>query len=538
MNDKKIKAVNKSFIKSNLPIIKEKLIKQNITLKDPIGIGSYGIAYNTNDPKKVLKITTDLNEAKTSSKIIGKKYSNIVKIYKVFTYSTLPKIYFILQEKLKPLSPEEIEILEDFGMININTKIIDKMLNALNEFKASKNIEDFLIKYTKYSYFSDIGSKLVAVFNILKKKGFFKNYILPSAYFLLELKKGYGVSIFEDDIEDIIYFFTSKNILNNFLESVYGLYINGIEYTDTHLGNLMKDSKGIFKWIDLGSGSKAPGKENIEKINASKKIRAASKFIIDMYLPEIKRKLRKQRIELKNIIAEGSFGIAYNTNDSKKVLKITTDLDEAKTSSKIIGKNLKNVVNIYRVFSFTAINDIYFILQEKLLPLSTKDLEIFDDVSNRLPKTEDINKMMNAYNEYLSIGNMKDFVKKNCFISGKDQKIADIYESLGGKSFEKKHFLVVAFFCWGIVRGTNPLLFSNKDKDYALSFYKNPALEGALKGIYEMKKKGITYTDNHSKNFLKDSKGNYKWIDLGYGSKAPGNAVIEKITALLKNVRI
>lgn len=66
-------------------------------------------------------------------------------------------------------------------------------------------------------------------------------------------------------------------------------------------------------------------------------------------------------------IGNGSFGTCYQVNKDKAV-KITTSYQEYENSKKLIGKNLKNVVNIFKAekYSDPYQNTIYLIMMELL----------------------------------------------------------------------------------------------------------------------------------------------------------------------------
>lgn len=103
-------------------------------------------------------------------------------------------------------------------------------------------------------------------------------------------------------------------------------------------------------------------------------------------LDKIKTKLNIK--DKSNNIGSGMFGWAHDIGNNK-VLKITKDKSEAVNSQKIIGKNLKHLVNVFDVKKFKN-NDkeYYLIILEKLkvdpnIDILFNDLEkFFDDLRN------------------------------------------------------------------------------------------------------------------------------------------------------------
>lgn len=102
--------------------------------------------------------------------------------------------------------------------------------------------------------------------------------------------------------------------------------------------------------------------------------------------------LKKLDISSSTFVGKGMFGFAHDIGNNR-ILKITKDKTEAINSSKIIGKTMKHIADIYDVKQFTS-NDItyYIIILEKLkidpaLEALYKDVEkTFDsERNNNLP---------------------------------------------------------------------------------------------------------------------------------------------------------
>ena len=99
--------------------------------------------------------------------------------------------------------------------------------------------------------------------------------------------------------------------------------------------------------------------------------------------------LNKLNISSSTYIGGGMFGFAHDIGDNK-ILKITKDKTEAINSSKIIGKTMKHIADIYDVKQFTSNDSMYYtIILEKLkidsgLDELYKDLEeTFDSARNK-----------------------------------------------------------------------------------------------------------------------------------------------------------
>lgn len=99
--------------------------------------------------------------------------------------------------------------------------------------------------------------------------------------------------------------------------------------------------------------------------------------------------LAKLNISSSRFIGGGMFGYAHDIGDNK-ILKITKDKTEAINSSKIIGKTMKHIANIYNVKQFNKDDKTYYIIILEKLKIDSsleklyKDLEeIFDSARNK-----------------------------------------------------------------------------------------------------------------------------------------------------------
>ncbi len=71
------------------------------------------------------------------------------------------------------------------------------------------------------------------------------------------------------------------------------------------------------------------------------------------FLPEIMQKLKIIGYRIKpKILGEGYYGLTYDILNTNRVLKITGDRSGAIAASKLMSKNYKYIVKIFRVFIF------------------------------------------------------------------------------------------------------------------------------------------------------------------------------------------
>lgn len=115
---------------------KDKLAKKGINTANlkKLGVGTMGVAYDMGD--KVLKITKDVREAKSSNLVLGKDIPNIVKVYDIWQFPGV-NWYGLVIEKLTPLSKEEEKVLTDTV---INTKFPLLLANANDDWNAAMKV--------------------------------------------------------------------------------------------------------------------------------------------------------------------------------------------------------------------------------------------------------------------------------------------------------------------------------------------------------------------------------------------------------------
>jgi hypothetical protein len=85
------------------------------------------------------------------------------------------------------------------------------------------------------------------------------------------------------------------------------------------------------------------------------------------YSDEIRNRLTKDGYSIDKPVGCGTQGCAFPIKERpNRILKITEDKSEAATMSIFIGKNFKNIVNVFDVWSYPKIDSkTYFIEEER-----------------------------------------------------------------------------------------------------------------------------------------------------------------------------
>jgi hypothetical protein len=306
----------------------------NINAPEMIGKGAFGYAFELNN-NEVLKITTDISEADSASKLIRAHPKYIADVYNLYKIVDTEKndvtFYGIIQENIvnKPVN----EFLK-------YDSIISKIM------PNNMHFGDLLLYY-------------------LKPKRYDYNLIMDTAKKILTDKPEANVS--QTDRKDVYNYLIG---LLNIRNELFNLDIKSHDYIEPkNLG--YKD--GVLKYFDVG------GYVAVEPHFDEKNI---------VYLPEGVDNLTedydkntadiianqiaiKMGYEKPRYIKSGIFGAAYNIGDDK-VLKITKDKTEATENLKLIGKPLKYIAQPYNIFSITSkslsgIPETYGIVLEKLI---------------------------------------------------------------------------------------------------------------------------------------------------------------------------
>jgi hypothetical protein len=257
----------------------------------------------------------------------------------------------------------------------------------------------------------------------------------------------------------------------------------GIKWEDNHEQNIMKNKDGVYKFIDLGQSRSPEGQIN--------KVKAASSDPLLEQLCEMYPKFCKSYNITPNKprLGSGSYGVVYDLGNGS-VLKLTADDLEGSISAYIRDLNLDHVWKVY--FSgelVESVNDYKnVIIGEKLEPLSGDELNTFQGLYELL------------FNDGT---NFSDFA---------DYGLVD-FEEFFNAVYEK---------------------YSN-EHDYGelyISLVHTEEAEWEFNALNELRNYNISWEDNHENNIMKDSKGNFKFIDLGRGHSPKGG--VDIVTAKVK----
>ncbi len=322
-----VQAANTQAVKDAISANISLLQKHGLIPKKTLGRGRNGIAFSLDD-NRVIKLTTDQDEAKASSKIQGKKSKNVVKIISTFKFPS-SNVYGIVQEKLFPLSQNEK------NMLSTALRIVDYFVKQMKE-KGTGGYRE--VYGSGWQHFSKI-----------------------------MLMQG-DTNFTKDDVKK------SLKVLSAFKipQMMDELLSRGIMFFDYHTGNIMKNAGGDYVVTDLGVSTVHNALEPTQIESIKKEDANNSETAFESELHKNKTLLIKNNIRPAKFIAAGTRGETYLCADGK-VLKITMDRSEAAASLKVQGKDLPGVVKVYKVFCFPGDLGFYGILQERLFPLSSAD---------------------------------------------------------------------------------------------------------------------------------------------------------------------
>ena len=217
----------------------ERILSVDVDRLKPMGVGTRGIAFDTGD--KILKITRDEKEAMISSALIGNNNESLTRYYDVVQFGDTG-VYGILQEKLEPLSQQEV-----------------------------KDINDALIKtrFPVWLYKSD--------YDFDKAKQMTKEYLAQQNQKILDT----------GDREELTRWSKEMNYLWNLISRKYNmrglagvLGELGIRFHDYHGGNFMRRGNTLVL-IDVGNARSFGGSTNVKmlKPNVQESLRRRSRII-------------------------------------------------------------------------------------------------------------------------------------------------------------------------------------------------------------------------------------------------------------------
>ncbi len=307
---------------------RERLERHGIRVGTELGRGSNGIAFDIGD-SRVLKVTADPSEAKSSFKIEGRANRHIARIHQVFKFPGT-EIYGIVQERLQPL--DDMEKVDVDWSMHVIDRILGKDLGVF--WRGWEAVKDEVSKRPD-DRFDD--EERADAFRTLER------YQLP--------------------------------------EMMDEVMRRGIGFHDYHSGNIMKrGSDYVIADLGVSKAHDALDPPVLERRLQEREPTADTGdgahdilYNAEDLLLAHKDLLIKNGIRPVKRLGNGAMGVAFETADGR-VLKVTTDASEAVSSLRIQGRDLPGVVRIERVFRFPLGNGgrflgAYGVLQEKLRPL-------------------------------------------------------------------------------------------------------------------------------------------------------------------------
>lgn len=213
----------------------------------------------------------------------------------------------------------------------------------------------------------------------------------------------------------------------------------------------------------------------------------------------------KYNIDPLNILGSGAYGVAFLLK-SGNVLKITEDYDEAETSSSLIGKKLKNVYHVYKVFQLKSFRKIFFIEQELL-----KNVNYFveEAISNHFMYNGELASVL-VYKKESNNKSQGPTIYKILF-----SLLSSLTESIS--KFESSRIDVSNLY------GTTLASDISIDRvvDCVTGQRAKKLYLDMLNAARELEDNKIEFTDMNPGNIMLDNIGNFKIIDLGCRSKSP-----------------
>lgn len=334
----------------------DRLAKKGIDVRrlQAIGQGTRGVAFAVGD--KALKVTNDVQEAVAANKLKGLGMKHVVRVDDVFKFQE-GELYGVLQERLQPLEKKESNTL--------NFDLWDP----------------------------EIWGKGTEIPRLIYDSGYDWDKVKVMA--TEALKKALSAAP-ENERQELAERANRawKNLNDRFRigDMVRELSSKGIRFHDYHAGNIMKRANGDYVVIDIGYSKVAGGKEppvleapatdRLAALKAANLKKKAASGNVPESLKRWEELLRKNGLVPNGTLGKGNHGVAFSLPDGR-VLKLTDDISEARSSYHIKGKHLKHVVRIDDVFQLPG-SKRFLIVQERLKPMSDAESQDFFDVAQML----------------------------------------------------------------------------------------------------------------------------------------------------------
>ncbi len=450
----------------------QKLAAKGIKVGGELGTGANGTAFDIGGGK-VLKVTTDVREAKSSFALAGKSLKRFCKIYEVFRFPEEDKGCFgIVQEKLGPLTNiERDEIAECWGTLwdyfrEINVPDLRKKAAEIskNNPPLQRQMQDCVNIYEKYD--------LKGIFDELESHGIHWEDLHPENL----MRRGDTIVGLDLGVSD-----APESGAVPVLEA---------EYSDTRK-SMFQTAPPADPEDDVDLRLKNRKLDNTELVlNFAAKLKARG-IVIPSNPHEVGH------------LGTGSKGTAIALQDGR-VIKVTVDVEEAKAAFKLKGLKLKHIVKIDDVFQFpkSGFGVRYGIVQELLKPIPGATVKPQEATGEA---------------KVLNRAFMTSFFDEGLTTAKRD------WESVFAHMLKRLRKYTSEIGLEGSKR-------LQQDFHEALAVLRKYGIPGMVQELYEH---GIKFQDYHAGNIMQRASGEYVLIDLGYSQVEGGTnpPVLERMVA-------
>jgi len=212
-------------------------------------------------------------------------------------------------------------------------------------------------------------------------------------------------------------------------------------------------------------------------------------------------------IDNAGVLGGGSYGIAILLKNGH-VLKITEDYSEARSANRIKGKKLKNVYNVFRVFTFNdfSYNRMYFIEQELLR-----------NVEKYVEKFLYDNFVMDGENAIILIPNSTNTKYMH------HRTLRSLILSIFRNNYNDNTDFIVQLDNYNQANEN----YEKTTREHVINYIRDSRTKkfylDMINAADELHENNILFDDAHEGNIMMDDKGNYKIIDLGISQSPESN---------------
>jgi len=352
-------------------------VKLNLGHPTRLGGGGHGFAYEINN-EIVMKLTDDTAEADAAFKLMRQNPKYLARQFEVVKiYDTIKNMsfYAILQENIK----------------NKPLGFFENIKNIINNIKPNYNDID----HDYYDIMTDM--KIAKNFN-------YDNFL---EIFKQILTKNPEANISDEDRKKAYDFMVG---IINIRKELIDFGIKSADYVEPK--NLGYDDKGVLKFFDMG-GYRAPEPQ----LNDKDIVTLPENVEVNNTNPIIDKIVTHFNLNIGDKINDRTYYV-----DDDKILKITSDKNEANENLKLKGKDLKYIANVFKVFKIDS-NDkeveYYGIILEKL-KTKPEQLKNFIDRLNYIFENilntnfiEVVNYLVDDESNNINVNKIKKFFAKN-----------------------------------------------------------------------------------------------------------------------------